>query len=240
MLFTFPLNCTNSGHVGIVKWRGVHGPWLILWLWTLGYRLWKAYGRVVSFGTYEQGGPNVFNSALKACDVHPAAHSESSLTEVSSVGFSDFIGDEILFETFIGESFLRKHLKQRSEDGLWNWSSRPWERNEEIAQYNKDENKKAEFIERNKEVVKKLRLTRDNWTKKSSLTTFEGELPVLSKIFQNHFPVFPAVDWVICSCHTFMPNSKITFCTVKGLSCRTHRSLVANLRMRLSLNFLCF
>jgi len=34
-------------------------------------------------------------------------------------------------------------------------------RDEEIAQYNKDENKKAEFIERNREVVKKLRVTRE-------------------------------------------------------------------------------
>lgn len=103
--------------------------------------------------------PNIWNSALEARDARPAAHSESTLVEFSGVRFSDVSGDlgnleEILCETFMGKSFLGKRLEQSSEDGSWNWSSRPWERNEEIDQYNEDENKKADFIERNREMVK--------------------------------------------------------------------------------------
>lgn len=62
------------------------------------------------------------NSALEAYDAHPDAHSESSLVEFSSVGFSALSGDrqnleEILFETFTGKNFLGKDLEQSSEDG---------------------------------------------------------------------------------------------------------------------------
>lgn len=117
-------------------------------------------GRVVSFGVMNKECLRSFILPWKlviSIQLHiPKVHLRSLAAWVS-----DFSGDEILFETFMGRSFLRKHLEQRSEDGLWNWISRPWGRNEEIVRYNKDENKKAEFIERNREVVKKLRLTRE-------------------------------------------------------------------------------
>lgn len=62
--------------------------------------------------------------------------------------------DEILLETFMGKSSQGEHPKQGSEDSSWNWSSRPWERNEDIVQYINDENKKTEFIERNRKAMK--------------------------------------------------------------------------------------
>lgn len=57
----------------------------------------------------------------------------------------------------MGKSFQGEHLEQGSEDSSWEWSRRPWERNKEIAQYHKDENKKDEFIERSRETTKKLK-----------------------------------------------------------------------------------
>ena len=55
----------------------------------LGYNLGARFMAGCSVTWHEQGVPHVLPSAPEACDVHPTAHSESSVIEFSSVSFSD-------------------------------------------------------------------------------------------------------------------------------------------------------
>lgn len=51
-----------------------------------------------------------------------------------------------------------------------------------------------------------------------SLIAVERELQCCGRIFENYFLVFPVMDWVTPSSHSFMPDSKIIFCVFTGLS----------------------
>lgn len=60
------------------------------------------------------------NSALEVCDVHPNASCKSSVAKSSvwvslpSRGMEEM--DEVIFETFMGKSFLGEYLEQGSQD----------------------------------------------------------------------------------------------------------------------------
>lgn len=87
---------------------------------------------------------------------------------------------------------------------------------------------------------RKLRLKHENWDE-ITCSIWKG-IAVLSKCsLKIAFQYSPTVNWVICSCHAFMPNSNIIFCSYR-VSDRTHGTLVTKLRLflRLSLNFFFF
>lgn len=79
----FILYCTCPKNVGI-RMKGL--------VWLLAHSLmhvaWSYKGSSVIVH-HEQGVPNLFNSSLEAYDVHPSAHSKSSVVNFSRVSFSD-------------------------------------------------------------------------------------------------------------------------------------------------------
>lgn len=79
----------------------------------------------------------------------------------------------------MGKSFQGMLLEQTSEDSSWKWNSRLWERNEEIVQYNKDENKEDEFIGR-REAAKRSKVKK--WDSEEV-----RELKLLSKVLKIVF-----------------------------------------------------